>query len=160
MLEKDVMEYDPIGRDDLEAGLDEDTGVGRARWLDLFLFYRGINAYTLISAIIFTVVSGIVLPGQAIFLGRMFDLFTSLGADQISSNDLVLRMASFATKFCAFGIASGALNAIFFGLWVVFGELQAKAASENIFVCILNKEMAWYDTRKAGIATFVSRLQT
>ena len=160
MLEKDVMSDEPGGRDDLEVGLDEDERVGRARWTDLFIFCRGLNTSILISAILFTIISGLILPGQAIFLGKMFNLFTSLGSGQLSGPDLVEQMTSFSLRFCIFGAVSGVSNSLFFGTWITFGELQAKLARETIFSSILVNEIAWFDARRAGIETFVSRLQT
>lgn len=160
MVEKDVMSDEPCGRDDLEAGLDEDESVGRARWTDLFIFCRGPNTSILISAILFTIISGTILPGQAIFLGKMFNLFTSLGSGQLSGLDLIEHMTSFAFRFCIFGAVSGVSNSFFFGTWITFSELQAKLARENIFTSMLKKEIAWFDARRAGVETFVSRLQT
>lgn len=154
------MSNEPRGHNDLEAGLDGDERVGRARWADLFIFCRGLNTPILISAILFTIISGIILPGQAIFLGKMFNLFTSFGSGQLSGPDLVKNMTSFAIQFCIFGAVSGVSNAVFFGTWIILSELQVKLARENIFASILAKEMAWFDARRAGIETFVSRLQT
>lgn len=34
---------------------------------------------------------------------------------------------------------------------MLFGELQAKSARERLFDGMLNKDMEWYDKRKAGI---------
>lgn len=58
------------------------------------------------------------------------------------------------------GSASGLLNAGYFMFWILFGELQAKSARDKLFEGMLEKEMEWYDMRKSGIDTLISRLQT
>ena len=147
------------GRDDLEAGDDEGDNVRRATWWSLFNFTSGIHILPLAMAFIFSVASGIIIPALAVFLGKIFDLFTRFGADKISGPDLVYQVSTYGIALSGLGCASGILNATYYGIWLTFGELQAKSAREKLFDGMLGKDMGWYDMRKAGIDTMISRQQ-
>jgi len=131
-----------------------------ASWRALFNFTSKAHVLSLILALIFSVASGIIIPALAVFLGKLFDVFTQYGADEISGPDLVHKVSRFGIYLVGLGCASGVLNAFYFMLWLVFGELQAKAVREKLFDGMLEKEMEWYDMRKAGIDTLISRLQS
>ncbi|KFX93813.1 hypothetical protein V490_04662, partial [Pseudogymnoascus sp. VKM F-3557] len=68
------------------------------------------------------------------------------------------------SKWCivltGLGLGSCLANGGFFGLWLVFGESQAKQAREKLFTGLLRREMEWYDLRKDGISPVLIRIQT
>ena len=140
---------------------EQDEGESRyASWLALFHFMSRLQSIIFASATILSVASGIVIPALAVFLGKIFDLFTSFGANEISGPDLVKSVSNYGIALVALGLASGFLNAVFFGFWVLFGELRAKSMREKSFEAMLGKDLEWYDMRKAGVETLIARQQT
>lgn len=139
---------------------DSNDQESHASWRSLNNFTDKAHIIPLILALILSVASGVVVPALAIFLGKIFDVFTSFGAGEISGPDLVKKVSTYGIALAGLGSASGLLHAGYFMLWLVFGELQAKSAREKLFDAMLEKDMAWYDMRKAGIDTLISRMQT
>ncbi len=131
----------------------------RARWVSLFNFTsRGHTAH-LVLAVTFAIVSGVVIPAVAIFLGRLFNLFTDFGGSQIGGQDLVKKVAVNCIAIVGVGAGSWVLNGGFFMFWLVFGELQAKIVRDKLFDGLMQKDMEWYDLRKNGIGALILRLQ-
>jgi len=160
IIEKIAMDgdYEQLGEGNAtDSGTDQ---VRRATWRSLFCFTSRFHILPLALALLLSVASGIIIPALAIFLGKIFDSFTEFGAGSISGSDLVSRVSTYGIRLVGLGSASGVLNAGFFALWLFFGELQACSAREELFDSMLGKDMAWYDTRKSGIETLTSRLQT
>ncbi|KAL6716564.1 ATP-dependent permease [Lecanora helva] len=139
---------------------EEENQVRDVSWLALLNFMQRSHAIIFVLAILLSVASGVMIPALAIFLGKVFDLFTTFGAGEISGSDLLRKVSKYGLELTGLGCASGALNAIFFGLWVFFGELQAKSVRAKLFDAMLTKDLDWYDMRKAGIETLISRQQT
>lgn len=141
----------------------EDEESDRLRnpsWQSLFYFTSRVTIFPLSLSLILSVASGVIIPAIAIILGKIFDVFTIYGSKTISGSELVHQVTTFGVALAVLGCVSGILNAGFFMSWVVSGELQAKSAKEKLFEDMLEKEIEWYDLRKAGINTFISRLQT
>ena len=131
-----------------------------ARWRALFSFTSRSHIFVLSCAITASVSSGIVIPALAIFLGKIFDLFTTFGAGAITGPELVRRVSKYGIYLVGLGFASGVLNSTFFGFWLLFGELQAKAARSELFAGMLARDLEWYDMREDGVETLISRQQT
>lgn len=147
----------PRGR---EVHEQDDAQPKHASWLALFNFMSKSHIVIFALAVILSVASGIVIPALATFLGKIFDLFTSFGAGEIDGPDLVKKVSTYGIVLAGLGSISGILNALFFGLWLVFGELQAKNVREKLFDGMVEKDLEWYDMRRAGIETMISRQQT
>lgn len=144
---------------DRERQVDSDHLVERPGWRSLFNFTAKPHIIPLLLALTLSVASGIIIPALSIFLGKVFDCFTSFGAGTISGSDLLKKISMYGLALVGLGSASGLLNAGYFMFWVLFGELQAKSARDKLFEGLLEKEMEWYDMRKLGIDTLISRLQ-
>lgn len=158
--EDTAMEIDVDYPGELEADEGENNLAKHASWRSLFNFTSKRDTIPLVLALIFSIAAGIIAPALAVFLGNIFDLFTTFGAGEISGSDLVKRISTYAIILAGLGTASGLLHAVYFMLWLVFGELQAKHVRERLFDGMLQKDMGWYDMRTDGIDTLVSRLQT
>ena len=154
------MECDDNPPGDPEVAEEDSHQAENASWLALFNFTSKSHSIILIPAIILSILSGMVIPALAVFLGKIFDLFTSFGADIISGADLIKQVSTYGIALAGLGAASGILNAMFFGLWLLFGELQAKSAREKLFNGMLVKDLEWYDMRKSGIESLIARQQT
>lgn len=133
---------------------------GKPSWRSILHFTLRIHLIPLAAALILTALSGVIIPAVAIILGKAFDAFAQYGSNKITGPDLVEQITWYAVALTVLGCASGILNGGFFTIWISFGELQAKSAREQLFNEMLEKEIEWYDLRKAGINTLISRLQT
>ena len=153
-MESDVENVSGMDAQDEEN--DQAEGFG---WLSLFGFTTRIHLVCFSIAIILSVASGIIIPAFAIILGKVFDIFTKYGAKEISGSALVKKVSTYGVGLVGLGAGAGILNTGYFMAWLVFGELQAKSAREKLFDGMLTKDMDWYDMRKAGIDTLISRLQ-
>ena len=153
----DSMEIDVDQPADLPVEGDAHEHARYARWRDLFTFTSKSHIVILIMALILSIASGIVIPALAIFIGKIFDQFTRFGREEISGPDLRRKVSTYGLALLGLGCVSGLLNALYFSFWMIFGELQAKSARERLFDGMLDKDMEWYDSHKAGTD---ARLQT
>ena len=129
-------------------------------WRILLKFTQKGHVAVLSLALVFSLASGIAIPALAIFLGKLFNLITNYGAGRLSGSELITKTSTYGLYLVALGCASAVLNAGYFGFWVLFGELQAKAVRDRLFGGLLEKDMEWFDLRKAGVNAMVQRLQT
>ena len=155
-----AMEIDVDLSRDIETDEEESNVAKHTSWRSLFNFTSTTDALPLLLGLILSISAGIVNPTLAIFLGKIFDLFTKFGAGEISGPDLVEKISTNTIVLAGLGTASGLLHAGYFMLWLVFGELQAKHVRERLFDGMLEKDMGWFDMRTDGIDTLVSRLQS
>lgn len=155
-----TMESDVDHTDDRETRTEGNDQPEHANWRALFGFTERSHLPILLCAIMFSLASGIVIPALAVFLGKLFDVFTTFGVGEISGLDLLKKVSTYGIALAGLGSASGVLNAFYLGFWLLFGELQAKSAREKLFDGMVEKDMEWYDMRKAGIDTLISRQQT
>ena len=144
----------------LEFGTIKQDKPHSPSWRALFSFTRKNHLPFLLVALIFSLSSGVAIPALAIFLGKLFNLITNFGAGRIDGDDLVAKTSTYGLYLVALGCASAVLNAGYFGFWVWFGELQAKAVRDRLFDGLLEKDMEWFDMRTAGVNAMVQRLQT
>lgn len=129
-------------------------------WRSIFHFTSRIHFIPLAVAVIMAALSGVIIPAVAVILGKIFNIFAQYGSNAITGPGLVEQISWYAVALTVVGVASGILNGGFFAFWISFGELQAKSAREKLFNEMLEREMEWYDLRRAGINTLISRVQT
>jgi ATP-binding cassette subfamily B (MDR/TAP) protein 1 len=132
----------------------------RAKWSSLFNFTTRGHVAILAAGVVCAVLSGIVIPITSILFGKLFDSFASYGAADISGDELVSRTSTYAIALAVLGSLSWLLNGLFFMLWIVFGELQAKTARDSLFQGLLYKDMEWFDLQKDGVSALIPRFQT
>lgn len=154
------MEFDVEHLEDTEKENDNNKQTKKRSPLALFNFTSRSHLLTLSIALVLSIASGIVIPAFAVLLGKIFDIFTTFGAGQISGPDLVKKISVYGIALAGLGSGSGLLNAFYLGFWLVFGELQARSVREKLFDSMLEEEMGWYDMHKIGIETLISRQQT
>lgn len=131
----------------------------QAPWKSLLNFTNKSHYVVLFFALFFAAASGIVVPALAIFLGRIFDFFSEYGAGVASREDLLRNVAQYSIYLVLLGAVSWVLHAAFLICWLLFGELQAKSARDQLYSCMLEKEMEWFDMRKSGVNALMPRLQ-
>ena len=160
-----IMEKRPTDENIPESGEHEDDDgrterADRASWRSLFNFTAKSHLFPLLAALALSVASGIIIPALALFLGKVFDSFTAFGAGSISGSSLIRKVSKNTVALAGLGCASWLLNGCYFMGWLVFGELQAKSVRDRLFDGMLQKDMEWYDMRKAGVGALMPRLQT
>ncbi|CUS07101.1 unnamed protein product [Tuber aestivum] len=150
----------------MEAGQPAEDASARAdrlakpnSWPSLFGFTRKRNFVALIPALFFSIASGLVIPLMSLLMGRIFSSFAEYSSDKIDSKELLVSVSRYTNYLLLLGGAGWFVSGSFFTLWLVFGELQARVAREELFQGIVGKDMEWFDTGK-GIAGLVSGCQT
>ena len=139
---------------------DDQEQAPSAPWTSLLAFTARSHLFPLFLALLFTIISGIIMPILAFILGKIFESFTTYGAGAITSSTLLSAVSTNAMYLVALGTVSWFLNGSYFALWLIFGELQAKSARDEIYGSMLGKDMSWYDNQKTGISALISRTQT
>lgn len=114
---------------------------------------------TLVAAIISCFIASFMMPLFSIILGSIFDEFTYFGAGDITSQELLKRVSDFCLQFLALGALGWFWNAVYFVLFVVYGELQAASARSRLFEGLLEKDQRFFEEHEEGTRTFLGYLQ-
>lgn len=152
-------------RDDVPARL-EDSTAGRddsnikPAWKSMFAFTARGHLAVMIPAWISSMTAGVMKPTMAIFMGFIFDDIAEYVAGSSNYSSMIGNISKWCIILTGLGLGSCLANAGFFGLWLIFGESQAKLARERLFSGLLKREMEWYDLRKDGISPVLIRIQT
>jgi ATP-binding cassette subfamily B (MDR/TAP) protein 1 len=128
-------------------------------WKVLFGFTTRRQVPVILCGIASTTVAALTMPAFAIFYGLIFGQYTMYGAGSIDSDTLMSNMAKYCVilaGICALNWVASSFHYFFF---LTFSELQARGARNRIFDALLKKDMAWFDTRKTGIAAFLPTVQ-
>ncbi|CAZ81089.1 unnamed protein product [Tuber melanosporum] len=125
----------------------------------LFAFVRKRNFVALLPALLFSIGSGLAIPTMSLLMGRIFSSFAGYSSNNIGSEELLASVSRYTSYLSLLGATRWLVSGSFFASWLVFGELQARVAHEELFRGIVGKDMEWFDTRK-GIAELVSGCQT
>lgn len=135
-------------------------GTAKTKWKSLFNFSSRQHAPILIVALSLSAAAGITGPALAIFFGKIFDSFSAYGSGAADGAMLTRKVSNNAMALCVLGGTVWVLKGGYFGLWMVFGELQAKNARDRLFQNLLEKDLEWYEMRTSGIGALLPRLQT
>lgn len=138
---------------------DEEDLVRKMGWKALFSFTTRKHVPVLSVACVAATVAALTLPAMAIVFGLIFRQFSDFGAGKVSASDFLRNVSTYCTYLTAFGGVSWLANSIYFMSFLTFGELQAQSARDRIFNALLEKNMAWYDTRDTGVAAFLPAVQ-
>jgi ATP-binding cassette subfamily B (MDR/TAP) protein 1 len=137
----------------------EDSNMKPA-WKSMFAFTVRRHLVVMIPAWISSMVAGAIKPSMAIFMGFIFDDIAEYVARSSNYSSMRRSISNWCIVLTGLGLGSCLANAAFFGLWLVFGESQAKQARERLFAGLLRREMGWYDVQKDGISPVLIRIQT
>lgn len=139
---------------------ESDYGAHPASFSSMFAFTDKRHLTVLIPAILLTLIAGAIKPVITVFLGCIFDELASFGSGSIAGEQLLQSVSIWCIALTGLGIATMLVNGGFFGLWLVFGEMQARSVRQKSFLSMLEKEMEWYDLRADGIGSLLVRIQT
>lgn len=131
----------------------------RPSWKGLFGFTTRTHIPTLVFGALTALLAGCVTPALAIFLGNLFNTFTTYGAGQIDAQLLRSNVASNCLRVVVVGVAGWLLNGAYFTAFVGFGELQAFTVRNQIFSGLLYRDVEWFEARREGSGAFLSSVQ-
>jgi ATP-binding cassette subfamily B (MDR/TAP) protein 1 len=146
-------------RPDSSAAGTEDSDA-KPTWKCMFVFTARRHLIVMIPAWICSMTAGVIKPSMAIFMGFIFDDIAKYVAGSSNYSHMIGSISKWCIVLTGLGLGSCLANGGFFGLWLVFGESQAKQARERLFTGLLRREMEWYDLRKDGISPVLIRIQT
>lgn len=129
-------------------------------WASLFRFSQRQHLWVLLPAILASCLVGLTSPVQSYLIGHSFNHFTDFGGNKIGSARFVHDVRQSVIYFTILGAVGWFLYFVEFGLWSVFGDLQARSARMRIFDSLLRKGTAWYDLNTDGASSLVIRVQT
>ena len=138
---------------------DEQDLIRKMGWKALFSFTTRKHVPVLSVAFAAATIAALTLPAMAIVFGLIFRQFADFGAGKVSATDFLNKVSIYCTYLTAFGGVSWLANSIYFMSFLTFGELQAQSARDRLFNALLQKDMAWYDTRDTGVAAFPPTIQ-
>ena len=138
----------------------DDSKVGLApSWKSLFSFTARKHLPTLVIGAVLALLAGCVTPVLAIFLGNVFDAFTSFGAGQIAIDGLRSQIVANCFGMLGLGSAGWFLNSAYFAVFVAFGELQASNIRSKVFAELIQRDVEWFEAQKEGSGAFLSGVQ-
>ena len=137
----------------------ENIHGGSPGWKSLFEFTTRRHLPTLIFGSIFAVVASCITLALAIFLGNVFDSFTSFGADQTGAKELHGEVITNCLGMIALGVAGWFLNGAYYSLFVAFGEMQASVIRSQVFLELLKRDVEWFEAKSEGSGALLSGIQ-
>lgn len=129
-------------------------------WKSSFSFMRREDLPLLTASVISAAIAGATKPAIAIFLGRIFNILSSYALGEITQSQLLHNISIWSLALTALGCAVWSFNSLFFSLWLLFGESQARTLRAKLFTGLLAKDMAWYELRVDGVSSLLVRIQT
>ncbi|CZT09583.1 related to STE6-`Full-size` ABC transporter responsible for export of the `a` factor mating pheromone [Rhynchosporium graminicola] len=127
---------------DLQQLSAEDTTTGKPSLRSLFVFTTRKHSIAIIIAVFSSFLSALLKPASAIIFGKVFSIFTKFGSGALNGRDALAAISQWCIALVGLGGSAWIIEATFLSSWMVFGELQAKSVREQLFVGMLDKEMA------------------
>lgn len=132
----------------------------RASWRSLFAFTKRSHAGFLFAAVVASAVAAALRTVLAIFLGRIFDVIAEFGSGTRTGDSALEHVSQLCLVLIGLGFGNWLANTAFLSLWIAFGELQADSVRNDIFNCLLARDLAWFDALDQGISSLLVRIQT
>jgi ATP-binding cassette subfamily B (MDR/TAP) protein 1 len=138
----------------------EDAPKVANSWKALFTFTDRLHLLVLLPCLLLSTFAGVLRPAQSILFGKFFNTLSDFGAGKIDCEELTTKGLVEIYGLLAVGGAMWLLKGGYFCTWLIFGELQAKGARDELFQNLLEKDLGWFESRSSGVASVLSRLQT
>ncbi|KAF7714426.1 Uncharacterized protein PECH_001368 [Penicillium ucsense] len=128
-------------------------------WKNLLCFTDRRHMLPLLTGAVLALLAGLVTPALAIFLGNVFDIFTSYGAGQITFEDLHSKIVASCFGMLGLGAAGWVLSSAYFAVFIAFGELQASNIRKRLFAELIKRDVGWYEAQSEGSGALFSGIQ-
>lgn len=138
---------------------EEQEYVLHVGWKALFSFTTRNHIPVLLGALVGATIAAIIMPVFAIIYGLIFSKYSDFGAGRIDNAELMSSVSKYCIIIAGLASLNWIANSFYFFFFLTFGELQARSARNRIFDVLIQKDMAWYDTRDAGVAAFLPAIQ-
>lgn len=132
----------------------------KASWRSLFAFTTRQHSAIIASALVATILAGLIRPTAAILFGKLWNALTVYGAGDVDAKEMLHQVSIWCIALTVLGAGTWIVEGIFFTLWLLFGELQVKSVRQIMFSGMRDKSMEWYDLREDGIASLLNRIET
>lgn len=131
----------------------------KSTWRHLFAFTERQHIGSLALAVLAAACAAGAKTSYAVFLGKVMDVVTPLGAGTITRDSAMASVTFWCEILTVVGAAAWIFNALFMAAWVIFGESIARSTRETLFTNLLYKDMAWFDSQEEGISSVLSSMQ-
>lgn len=138
---------------------EEQQYASQVGWRALFGFTTTRHVAVFVSALASAAAAAATLPIFSIVYGLVFGAYSDYGAGEVDGDELLKEVSRLCVILVGVAAANWIFNSIFFLLFLLFGELQAKSARNRIFDELIRKDMTWFDMRESGIAAFLPTIQ-
>ncbi|KAL4885516.1 P-loop containing nucleoside triphosphate hydrolase protein [Aspergillus karnatakaensis] len=125
----------------------------------LFDFTTRKHVPTLVIASVCCFIASFTTPLFSVVLGEVFDQYTLFGGGEITGSVFIHGVTKACIHFVALGALGWFWNAVYFILFVIFGELQAACARGRLFEGLLRKDQRFFEEQEEGARTFLGSLQ-
>ncbi|KAH4274315.1 hypothetical protein HBI04_004950 [Parastagonospora nodorum] len=142
-----------------QQAVEEHEYMVKVGWKALFGFTTKKHLPILSGALFSAFIAAATLPVFAIIYGLIFRDYTDYGAGKLDSSGLRRSVTNYCLILTGIASLNWMANSFYFFFFLTFGELQARSARNKIFNALIQKDMAWYDTRETGIAAFLPAIQ-
>ncbi|KAJ6104580.1 ABC transporter integral membrane type 1 [Penicillium sp. IBT 18751x] len=128
-------------------------------WNSLFVFTTQQYLPVLVTGTLFALLAGCVTPLLAILLGNIFDAFTTFGGGETGADYLCDTVRTNCVGVLGLAAAGWFLNSAYYAAFVAFGELQASSIRTSVFVELLKRDVAWFESQEEGSGALLSAIQ-
>ncbi|OSS46041.1 hypothetical protein B5807_08128 [Epicoccum nigrum] len=139
---------------------EEQESTSQAGWKALFGFTTTSHIAVLISALASAAAAAAILPIFSVIYGLVFGAYSDYGSGKVNGDQLMSTVTRLSLIMTGVAAANWVFNSIFFSLFLLFGELQAKSARNRMFDVLIRKDIEWFDRRECGIAALLPTIQT
>lgn len=143
----------------IELSHDDEKIALKTSWKSLFHFTRVYHIPLLLAALLITVAAAVTRVIFALYLGKLFQILSRFGTGAITGPQLMDQARDNTFILLIIGGATWLLGSLFFLVWIVFAELQARGAGRILFGKLLTRDLMWFDMRKDGVGSFLSHSQ-
>ncbi|ATY58338.1 a-Factor sex pheromone exporter [Cordyceps militaris] len=129
------------------------------KWRHLFAFTTRQHLYYLSAAVLSSAGAAALRTSLAVVLGKIFDIVAAAGGGGVAESRALPLVSRYCLVLVGMGAAQWTINSAFLGLWLMFGELQAKSVRNALFTGLTKMERAWIDSLPHGTTGLVASIQ-
>ncbi|EFX02238.1 ABC a-pheromone efflux pump [Grosmannia clavigera kw1407] len=96
----------------------------------------------------------------ALILGEIFQTISDFGSGRVSVHDTVRTISTWCLGLVGLGAGKALISFLMMVMWITHGESRARSVRLQLFQSLLEKEMAWFDTRRGGMSSLMTEQNT